>query len=774
MAQVFLYPAPDQSPLDEDGNPFPSTGLRVTMNAYYEGQCRQGLLVRSDPNAFSSVVQPAVYAPVSLGYVTTQLSAVAGLRDGQYLTTTGYGAAGDDGGATWRFSLGVSAGENGITKINCGNGQWAMVLAYNGVVSTRQLGCKDDDGVTDNGALIMAYLDIKHAEAGANGGSARLYHPPARFGRAFGTSTTITARGITAPGGKVFRVYITGDGANFLGSDPYGYPSWTVNNGTGSVFRVMVDDIDCFSGDLVNLYGELHVEGIGVVGTGRGTGAGIRVQGAGNCLVTTRGNYIVNCYTGIYHRNGISCKNHEQNIIYSCFIGDDFDGTIDMLYLGQRTEACNIGMWLREGYNLGVIGGTAQGCAVGLAIGDGLGWGDASFMRVHFETNGWIRTACVTATTVNDTLSGLAARSGVAIVAGNRVLVTGQTDKTQNGPYIAAAGAWSRADTAVTTHAGCCYEVTGGTAIGWWEIDNTAPAFLTDGDELDVVQLAYRDWDIRVDPSGPSQGAITFTGCTFAQNDRQILAANMRFEDCSGFELVGVSGGYADCSRSGPLGATDWTIATSFRFNPPYRPPHNATVTGSYTHDWANWGMVANLLVNGNTTIEAPTNMCEGAKLFVRVKLAGNYRVTLSGSIYGAQEWSNLRGVTSAESSIELSYENAQWKISTPQVPYWYGGSIASFTATNPPAQGTTPLDRPTNRVTVVANANDSVTLPDASDVIGLGPAGVLVINDGVNTLQIYPASGDDLGFGVNTSTTLAAGQSRRYVALSANLLRAV
>lgn len=49
------------------------------------------------------------------------------------------------------------------------------------------------------------------------------------------------------------------------------------------------------------------------------------------------------------------------------------------------------------------------------------------------------------ATTANDSLSGLASRDGVTPVAGNRILVRANTTTSQNGVYIAAAGAWTRA-----------------------------------------------------------------------------------------------------------------------------------------------------------------------------------------------------------------------------------------------------------------------------------------------------------------------------------------
>jgi hypothetical protein len=49
------------------------------------------------------------------------------------------------------------------------------------------------------------------------------------------------------------------------------------------------------------------------------------------------------------------------------------------------------------------------------------------------------------ATTANITLSGLQAIDGYTTLAGDRVLVKNQTTGSQNGIYVAAAGAWSRA-----------------------------------------------------------------------------------------------------------------------------------------------------------------------------------------------------------------------------------------------------------------------------------------------------------------------------------------
>lgn len=50
----------------------------------------------------------------------------------------------------------------------------------------------------------------------------------------------------------------------------------------------------------------------------------------------------------------------------------------------------------------------------------------------------------VAATTVNVTLSGTQTIDGVALIAGDRVLVRAQTSASENGIYIVASGAWAR------------------------------------------------------------------------------------------------------------------------------------------------------------------------------------------------------------------------------------------------------------------------------------------------------------------------------------------
>ena len=78
----------------------------------------------------------------------------------------------------------------------------------------------------------------------------------------------------------------------------------------------------------------------------------------------------------------------------------------------------------------------------------------------------------------------------------------------------------------------------------------------------------------------------------------------------------------------------------------------------------------------------------------------------------------------------------------------------AGITASVTQTQGNGALTAQTNEISVCANPSDTVTLPTA--VAGLR---IVVMNNGANTLQIFPASGDNLGVGVDTSTTLQSGE---------------
>ena len=80
------------------------------------------------------------------------------------------------------------------------------------------------------------------------------------------------------------------------------------------------------------------------------------------------------------------------------------------------------------------------------------------------------------------------------------------------------------------------------------------------------------------------------------------------------------------------------------------------------------------------------------------------------------------------------------------------------ITASTTQTQSNGALTGSINEISTVANASDTVTLPTVSE--GLE---VTIVNNGANTLQIFPASADNLGNGLNSSITLAAGLERNF-----------
>jgi hypothetical protein len=95
-------------------------------------------------------------------------------------------------------------------------------------------------------------------------------------------------------------------------------------------------------------------------------------------------------------------------------------------------------------------------------------WGFSKTELTAELNNHDYKDSCRVATTANlAALSGLLTVDGVATVAGDRVLVKDQTTGSQNGIYVVAAGAWSRAtdfDENAEVTASCLVGVESGTA----------------------------------------------------------------------------------------------------------------------------------------------------------------------------------------------------------------------------------------------------------------------------------------------------------------------
>lgn len=91
-----------------------------------------------------------------------------------------------------------------------------------------------------------------------------------------------------------------------------------------------------------------------------------------------------------------------------------------------------------------------------------------------------IKLPCRVVAIADITLEGLQTIDGVTLVAGNRVLVTGQTDAIENGIYIADTGEWARSGDCNGSRdliQGSMVAVVAGTAYAGsvWEVTTTTP-----------------------------------------------------------------------------------------------------------------------------------------------------------------------------------------------------------------------------------------------------------------------------------------------------------
>lgn len=129
-----------------------------------------------------------------------------------------------------------------------------------------------------------------------------------------------------------------------------------------------------------------------------------------------------------------------------------------------------------------------------------------------------VKASCRAVATSNITLSGTQTIDGVAVVAGDRVLVTGQTTGSANGIYVVAASSWLRAadaDSSAEVTAGLFVFVTEGTSFGdtGWVLTSN------DAITLGTTALTFSQF------SGPSV-LLAGAGLTKTGNTVDVVAAD--------------------------------------------------------------------------------------------------------------------------------------------------------------------------------------------------------------------------------------------------------
>ena len=225
-------------------------------------------------------------------------------------------------------------------------------------------------------------------------------------------------------------------------------------------------------------------------------------------------------------------------------------------------------------------------------------------------------------------------------------------------------------------------------------------------------------------------------------------------EDCQDIE---VSGNTITCSVTDPTGAT-WA----------------AIQFGSGANQ-VQGGIIANNTIleipAGGGTVANVINLSEATSTIV----SGN-RLKYGSANSGCTAISDQGGTTEGNNVI-VGNELLDFVAETPPISsleegdtLWannLGHDLATMetgiVAVNPGVQGDKPLTSKINVVATVGTASDAVTAPAA-----LHAREFTVINNGANTLELWPASGDNLGGGVDTAVTITSGTNKRYVAIDA------
>lgn len=280
--------------------------------------------------------------------------------------------------------------------------------------------------------------------------------------------------------------------------------------------------------------------------------------------------------------------------------------------------------------NSGVTAGTYTKVTVDakgrVTTGASLAASDIPALTLENLPDAWVKRSVRVATTANITLSGTQTIDGVAVVAGDRVLVKDQTAQAENGIYVVAAGAWSRAaDANLASELGAATvgvdsgianggysfdtdfkstDTLGTTAMPWFRVMDTGLASSTSpamsGTAAVGTSLNYARAD-HVHPTDTSRAATNqtfFLGTTSIAINRASAALALT-------GITSIDGSAATLTTGRTIAMTGDVTYTSGAFN------GSANVTGTAT--LANSGVTAGTYTK--VTVDAKGRVTTGASL---------------------------------------------------------------------------------------------------------------------------------------------------------------
>jgi hypothetical protein len=255
---------------------------------------------------------------------------------------------------------------------------------------------------------------------------------------------------------------------------------------------------------------------------------------------------------------------------------------------GASLTAVNGGAVYSTGSALAI---TAAGTSGQALVSSGAGAPAWATLTLENLPDAWPKRAVKAATTANITLSAPQTIDGISIVAGDRVLVKDQTTTSQNGIYVAAAGAWARAADADTAS-----EIAGGMVNVDQGTTNGGKIFDTDFRSTDVVGTTAMSWSrvldtatIGVDVQAYDDDLASIAGLSATSGVLRKTAANTWTLDTTlpvgsggtgASTLTGIVKGNGTAAFTAAVAGTDYVIPSALSS---YAPLASPAFTGTPT-----------------------------------------------------------------------------------------------------------------------------------------------------------------------------------------------